>query len=278
MMYGQSQAELRPTGTSTPDSRENSNIRPETDHLDKSTRLKPSERFEVEYYAALTTHSQAKSIDEDVIFTGLHYDSEGRAKLFEYKFGKTDWSKNYNHGQAGVLYIYADDRNGSFIPTFVPEVVVTGAKPAPGWFQDGVGPLGRIAYELGGYQGIIDLKNWEERFSEASRIYFTYDAPLSSDIFSIAEGLTGKAISGGGTFTNAERAMKVVEGLKGIADLATGGVGGALYAYFSSAVDYYIDNYLTGETQKIVKEAKDLYDKTQDMRDISDKILKDAKR
>lgn len=268
MTYGQYQRAGRPDSGGGSRQLGGSQNRPVGRQQSEPPRIKPSERFIAEYFAAYDCHQELEKLDESVTFTGRYWNASGYAKDFEYKFGIADWANNYNRGSAGLLYMYADDRNGAFSVCFVPEVVIVGDKPPPGWFQDGVGPLGRIAYELGGEAGINDLKRWEADFSESARLFITYDAPLSSDMFSIAEGLTGRAIEGRQTFSDSERAQKIVEGLKGIAELVTGEEAGELlYAFISSAVDYFIEHNLAGETKAIVSEAKKDFDQSKDLMD-----------
>ena len=178
----------------------------------------------------------------------------------------TDWVFTSRDGSPGILYIRADDQKGQFSTWFVKknEKVIQSVKSPPGFFQRGVGPLGWLLYQTGGWDEIDAFNRWESGFSESARIYMTYSAPLSSDVFRISEAITGHSIEGNEAFSNEERVEKFISGIKGIVGLAGSSEIEFLCGFLDQFVDYLIekiDNETVRNDVKAVKEfLKDKFD------------------
>jgi len=171
----------------------------------------------------------------------------------------TDWPFTSRDGEDGTLYICADNRKMCFSSWFVKNKPVTSVAPmlAPGFLDRGVGPFGWILYQIGGWQKIAAFKRWESQFEENARVYLTYSAPLSSDVFRIAEAITGESIEGGKKFTDEERVEKFISGVKGIIELAGSTEAEFLGQFLDQFIDYLIDRVEDEHIRKTLKDAKD---------------------
>ena len=171
----------------------------------------------------------------------------------------TDWIFTSRDGSPGILYIYVNDQIGKYSTWFTKksEKAIQSVKSPPGFFQRGVGPLGWLLYQIGGWSEIDAFNRWESAFSESARMYITYSAPLSSDVFKIAEAINGHSVEGNKSFSKEERVEKFVSGIKGIVSLAGSSEIEFLCGFLDQFVDYLIekidDEGMRNEV-KIIKE------------------------
>jgi len=212
------------------------------------------------------------------------WDSDGE-KAYRNPYGEnnyTDWIFTRRDGSTGTLLIYANDQTGVFKSVFVDDGMGTSSstKASPGLFDYGSGPLGWILYQMGGWDEIDNFARWESEFSELARIYITYSAPLSSDVFSIGEGVTGESIEGYKTFTNAERAEKILKGIVGITELSGKSAAEFVKDLFDKLLDYIIEKIADADLRKklqdIKKQTNDLFDDI-DPKDVIDRFKKPKK-
>jgi hypothetical protein len=227
---------------------------------------KPTNRFYRKYNEA-SNHANGSS-EIDVIYRVkldvLLYDSSGKqistSKLPQLQFSTEDWI-DYS-GMEGILYIYANDQAHvykekfyQFKPIASPKTPIASPRP-PARFSR-VGPVGWFAYQIGGWDAVNAVIRGEEKFSEASRVYFTYDFPLSSSVFKIATGITGKEIDSNKTLSSAERVKNIVLGVIEIFSLAGGSSASFVDDLFESIVWAAIKSLLEEKYSEIINDVQD---------------------
>lgn len=181
---------------------------------------------------------------------------ENGTKLYDISMEDSTYASSWEgfYGK-GIIYIYSDDRTNVYREVFIKETVIEAEKPKPikkehGWFEYGYGPIAKLVETIAGDEGVQKFIKWEENFTESTRIYLTYKAPLTSDIFRISEAINGVTLEGNIKLSTEERVKRLKDGITGIVTLWTGGAYGAMKSYTDSLADHLIDEHVGNEDVK----------------------------